>query len=73
MSKKNESAGFEKDLERLEAILETLQSGELGLEETLKSFEEGVKLYKSCQVSLQAVEKKVKVLLEDLSEKDFSE
>lgn len=54
---------FEKKLGRLEEIVTKMESGELSLEDSLKMFEEGVKLSRECNTQLQAAEQKVKVLL----------
>ena len=40
---------FEASLEKLEAIVETMESGELTLEESLKAFQEGITLTRACQ------------------------
>ena len=54
---------FEKKLGRLEEIVGKMESGDLSLEDSLKMFEEGVKLSRECNTQLQAAEQKVKVLL----------
>lgn len=54
---------FEKKLNRLEEIVTRMESGELSLEDSLKSFEEGVKLSRDCHVQLNDAEQKVKMLL----------
>jgi exodeoxyribonuclease VII small subunit len=54
---------FEKKLGRLEEIVEKMETGELSLEESLKLFEEGVKLSRECNVQLSEAEQKVKLLL----------
>lgn len=54
---------FEKKLGRLEEIVEKMETGELSLEESLKLFEEGVKLSRECNVQLSDAEQKVKLLL----------
>ena len=54
---------FEKKLSRLEDIVEKMESGELALEESLKLFEEGVRLSRECNVQLTDAEQKVKILL----------
>lgn len=54
---------FEKKLGRLEEIVAKMESGDLSLEDSLKMFEEGVKLSRECNTQLQAAEQKVKVLL----------
>ncbi len=46
----------------LEAIVERLEHGELPLEESLKQFERGVELTRTCQAALKQAEQKVKVL-----------
>lgn len=54
---------FEKKLGRLEEIVEKMETGELSLEDSLKLFEEGVKLSRECNVQLTDAEQKVKLLL----------
>lgn len=55
---------FEKKLNRLEEIVGKMESGELALGDSLKLFEEGVKLSRECSSELNNAEQKVKVLLE---------
>ena len=54
---------FEEALEKLSALVEKMESGDLSLEESLKIFEEGIKLSKHCQNALSDAEKKVQELL----------
>ena len=54
---------FEEALEKLSALVEKMESGDLSLEESLKIFEEGIKLSKDCQNALTDAEKKVQALL----------
>ncbi len=54
---------FEKKLSRLEEIVAKMESGELSLEDSLKFFEEGVKLSRECNAQLSQAEQKVKTLL----------
>jgi exodeoxyribonuclease VII small subunit len=56
---------FEKALESLETIVESMEEGELSLEEALKQFEKGISLSKICQQSLLAAELKVSALIEN--------
>jgi exodeoxyribonuclease VII small subunit len=56
---------FEAALARLEEIVSSLESGELGLEQSLKLFEEGVKLARVCNTRLEEAERKVEILLRD--------
>ena len=54
---------FEESLEKLSRLVEKMESGDLSLEESLKVFEEGIKLSKDCQNALSEAEKKVEALL----------
>lgn len=54
---------FEDALGRLETIVQTLERGDLSLDESLKSFEEGVKLSKNCLKLLDDAERRVDILL----------
>ena len=54
---------FEKKLTRLEEIVTKMESGEMTLEDSLKFFEEGVKLSRECNQQLSQAEQKVKMLL----------
>ena len=51
----------------LEALVERLERGDLTLEESLKQFERGVVLARSCQTALKAAEQKVEILLKPAS------
>ena len=53
---------FEEKLRELEQLVTRMEDGNLGLEESLEAFENGVKLVKDCQQALEAAEQKVKVL-----------
>jgi len=63
-SKKEKSPDFEQALKELEKLVETMEKGDLPLEEALKYFERGIELTRSCQSSLKEAEQKVQVLLE---------
>jgi len=54
---------FEKKLTRLEEIVGKMEKGEMGLDESLKLFEEGVKLSRECQGLLGEAEAKVQQLV----------
>lgn len=54
---------FEKKLSRLEEVVMKMEKGELGLDESLKLFEEGVKLSRECQSLLGEAEAKVQQLM----------
>ncbi len=59
---------FEEALAELEEIVERLESGDLTLDESLKTFEQGVALTRQTQKALEAAEQKVQVLGEPLDE-----
>ena len=54
---------FEDALHRLEALVRKMESGELSLEESLKAFEEGIKLARSLEKDLDKLEGRVQVLM----------
>lgn len=67
---------FEEALKKLEKIVEELESGKLSLDDSLKKYEEGVKLSRLCHKTLQAAQKKIQVLTkkgEGWESKPFSE
>lgn len=54
---------FEESIKELERIVESLERGDIGLEESLDLFEKGIKLSKACNEMLDKAEKKVSVLI----------
>jgi len=64
---KSKTPTFEDDLAALEAIVEALEEGELPLEESLKRFEDGIKLYRRCDKALTDAEKKIEILTKNAS------
>jgi exodeoxyribonuclease VII small subunit len=56
---------FEQAMARLEAIVGELEKGDLPLDESLKIFEEGIRLSKNCLKVLEDAERKVEVLVQD--------
>lgn len=56
---------FETSLKDLERIVSKLEDGDLSLEESLKLFEDGVKLSRECQERLNQAERRIEVLLKD--------
>lgn len=57
-------AKFEESLTALESVVERLERGELSLEESVRLFEEGVKLSEACKKELEAAEGRVQLLVE---------
>ena len=69
-----EENNFEKSMENLENIVTELEKGDLNLDESVKMFEEGMKIAKQCNNILENAEKKITILLEkngELEEKNF--
>ncbi len=62
--KKPENLSFEEALSELETLVDHLEHGEISLEDSLKSFERGVALTRSCQQALSEAEQKVSILNE---------
>ena len=65
MVKKEEKFDFEKALAGLEKLVETMEAGDMSLEDSLKQFERGVALTRSCQKALADAEQKVQILLQN--------
>ncbi|MBS03982.1 MAG: exodeoxyribonuclease VII small subunit [Gammaproteobacteria bacterium] len=55
---------FEAALAQLEALVARLEGGELSLEDSLTTFEEGIRLTRQCQQALRSAEQKVALLME---------
>lgn len=72
MSKKKTDFDFEKALVELEQLVEKMEQGELGLEESLKHFERGIALTRACQKALTEAEQKVQILLDNNGEQQLS-
>ena len=68
MAKKKQKSTFEDNLSRLEEIGKVLDEGDLGLEDSIALFEEGVQLSKSCIAALKKAELKITELKNDLSD-----
>ncbi|WP_262966355.1 exodeoxyribonuclease VII small subunit [Methylobacter psychrophilus] len=64
MPKKKSTTLFEDSLAELEQLVTQLEQGEVSLEQSLKSFERGVALTRTCQKALQEAEQKVQILIE---------
>lgn len=66
---------FEEGMEKLEQIANELEKGDLDLDESVKKFEEGMKISKQCSDMLQDAEKKITMLIKnsdgELQEENF--
>lgn len=61
--KQQQTPDFETALKELETLVERMETGETSLEESLKDFERGIELTRSCQTALTEAEQKVEILL----------
>ena len=64
---------FEMAMKRLEEIVNKLESGTVALDDSLKLFEEGIKLTKYCETELKNIENKAAKILDGAEEKEFKE
>lgn len=62
---KAKSPKFEQAIEQLEQIIEGVESGDIGLEESLTQYEKGMKLISQCRSILAAAEKRIAELTPD--------
>jgi exodeoxyribonuclease VII small subunit len=74
-TEKQEGTTFEERLARIEEIVERLESGEAGLDESLRLYAEGAELIKACRATLAEAEKRIAKLSEtagdELKEEPF--
>ena len=65
MSKEKDNS-FESNLKKLETIVDKLESGKIGLEDSVKLYEEGMKIKKICDQKLKDIEMQIKkIKIED--------
>jgi exodeoxyribonuclease VII small subunit len=65
MAKNKKPVDFEQALDQLENLVEAMEGGDLSLEDSLKAFEQGIKLSRECQTALSTAEQKVQLLIEE--------
>ena len=69
-----ENMSFESAMEELELIAKSLEKGDLNLDDSIKKFEEGMKISKECNKFLENAEKKITVLInndDNIAEEEF--
>lgn len=64
-SKAKKPLNFEQALGELETLVTAMEGGEMSLEESLRAFEQGVRLTRDCQQALTEAEQKVQLLLSE--------
>ena len=62
------SKSFEEQMENLEKIVSELEKGELNLDDSVAKFEEGIRISKECNKTLQEAEKKINMLVNENGE-----
>ena len=62
MTETTKAIDFEHQLKNLEDLVASLESGDLSLEDSMKSFEQGIKVARECQQALKEAEQKVEIL-----------
>jgi len=62
MRKAEDPIDFEKKINELEKIVDDMEKGSLSLEDSLKFFEDGIKITRECQQALKDAELKVEIL-----------
>lgn len=67
MTKKSQTPDFETAMTELEELVAQIETGDLSLEESLKQFEQGIKLSRTCQKALTEAEQRVKILTDSLN------
>ena len=55
-------AEFEQSLDELEQLVQRMEHGDLSLDDSLKTYERGIALYRNCQTALEQAELRVKLL-----------
>ena len=58
-----ENKSFEEQISKLEKIVLELEKGELSLDDSVKKFEQGIKISKECNEILEKAEKKINILV----------
>ena len=70
MGNKTKKNDFEKSINRLEELVDKMESGESSLEQNLEWFEEGMNLIKTCQTHLVDADKRVQELIKPSTSED---
>lgn len=71
MSKKKAEFDFEAALQELEELVDKMENGNFGLEESLQQFERGVSLTRACQKALTDAEQKVRILMQNNAKQEL--
>ncbi len=66
----NQVAQFESSLDELEKLVARMEQGDMSLDDSLKSYERGIALYRNCQSALEQAQLRVKLLYDPASPDD---
>ena len=69
---KSSDLDFEAAIKELESLVERMEQGDQSLEQSLKDFERGVELTRTCQKALKQAEQKVQLLLEQSGQAELT-
>lgn len=69
---KSRDLNFETAIKELESLVERMEQGDQSLEQSLKDFERGVELTRTCQKALKQAEQKVQLLLEQSGQAELT-
>ena len=64
MTRKKKPGEFESALKELEGLVTRMEEGELSLEDSLKTYERGIELSRTCQKALDDAEQRIQILTE---------
>jgi len=64
---------FEDAVERIENLIDDIETGEIGLDQSLKAFEEGMALIRKCRARIERAEQRVTQLLEEESAEELEQ
>jgi len=67
-----EKLSYEEAYKMLEETLNTMEEGKLSLEDSVKEFTKASELYKHCEKLLKNAEGKVKIIIDNEKEEEFS-
>jgi exodeoxyribonuclease VII small subunit len=73
LTESNKTINFEKKINALEKIVDDMEKGSLSLEDSLKFFEDGIKITRECQQALKDAELKVETLTSGISTHEKSD
>lgn len=68
----NKEITFEDKMKELETLIQSLENGEYGLDESINKYTEAMKLVRECDKELREVEEKINKIVTEQGEEDFN-